>query len=105
MRTKHKLQVWDIPAWRVISPSGLREMRVIRIGARRTSLRLETEMWVALEEIAEREKINIPDLCGHVDNTRLPGGTYTAALRAFLIGYYRAQLKGADWKLKSSMAI
>jgi len=96
MRAKRKPQIEQGPPWKAIRHSGLLQMRVVRVGARRTSLRLESEMWGALEEIAEREKIAIPELCGHIEDTRLAGGSFTAALRAFLISYYRAQVKDAD---------
>jgi predicted DNA-binding ribbon-helix-helix protein len=95
MRAKRKPRIQEGPAWKALRHSGLLEMRVIRIGDRRTSLRLESEMWCALEEIGAREKVTLPALCGHIEKTRLAGGSFTAALRAFLISYYRAQVKAA----------
>lgn len=87
MGAKRKMRD-GIPMWKTIRHSGLLEMRVIRVGERRTSLRLESEMWHALEQLAAREKITMAELCAHVESTRLPEGSFTACLRAFLISYY-----------------
>ena len=37
--------------------------RNITVQERRTSVRLEPEMWQALKEIAQRERCNIHDIC------------------------------------------
>ena len=38
--------------------------RNITIFGRRTSVRLEPEMWVALNDIANRERCSVHDICG-----------------------------------------
>jgi predicted DNA-binding ribbon-helix-helix protein len=62
----------------------------VRIHDRRTSIRLEPEMWRALNEIARLENCSIHDLCGAVHDLKEPGTSFTAALRVFLMEYYRA---------------
>lgn len=65
----------------------------VRIHERRTSVRLEPEMWRALNEVATLEKCSIHDLCGAVHDLKEPGTSFTAALRVFLMEYYRAAAK------------
>lgn len=65
----------------------------VRIHDRRTSVRLEPEMWRALNEVATIEKCSIHDLCGAVHDLKEPNTSFTAALRVFLMEYYRAASK------------
>lgn len=65
----------------------------IKIHNRRTSVRLEPEMWSALHEIAVIEKCSIHDLCGAVHDLKEVKTSFTAALRVFLMEYYRAAAK------------
>ncbi|MDP2206528.1 MAG: ribbon-helix-helix domain-containing protein [Alphaproteobacteria bacterium] len=61
----------------------------VRIHDRRTSVRLEPEMWQALREVSEIEGCSIHDLCGAVHDLKEAGASFTAALRVFLMEYYR----------------
>lgn len=61
----------------------------IRISGRRTSVRLEREMWDALAEIGRRENATLNQLCTHVATTR-PDGGFTSNLRVFIMNYFRA---------------
>lgn len=61
----------------------------VRIHDRRTSVRLEPEMWQALREVSEIEGCSIHDLCGAVHDLKGAGASFTAALRVFLMEYYR----------------
>lgn len=63
--------------------------RNVRIRGRRTSVRLEPEMWEALYEVAALENCSIHDLCGAVDDMRAPAASFTGALRVFLMEYFR----------------
>lgn len=63
--------------------------RNVRIHNRRTSVRLEPAMWAALNEIATAEQCTIHDLCGAVYDLKEEGVSFTAALRVFLMEYYR----------------
>ena len=63
----------------------------IRIAGRRTSLRLEPEMWSALHEVAELEGRTIHDICTAVAALPRPGdASLTSSIRVFLLQYFRA---------------
>ena len=62
----------------------------ITVLGRRTSVRLEPEMWTSLREIAKREDCKIHDLCSLVQLRKNPDTSLTAAIRVFLMLYFRA---------------
>jgi predicted DNA-binding ribbon-helix-helix protein len=62
----------------------------ITVQGRRTSVRLEPEMWLALRDIALREKCSIHDICTLVSVRKNQRTSLTAAIRVFLMLYYRA---------------
>lgn len=64
--------------------------RNITVLGRRTSVRLEPEMWNALREIAKREQCRIHDICSLVQMRKTPNTSLTAGIRVFLMLYYRA---------------
>jgi len=64
--------------------------RNVCICGRRTSVRLEPDMWSALREIAEREKCRIHDVCTLVHLRKRGGTSLTAAIRVFIMLYYKA---------------
>lgn len=62
--------------------------RNIRIDQRRTSVRLEPQLWRALETIAEFEQRDINDICTTVAAERGPDGGFTSALRVYIVEYF-----------------
>lgn len=62
----------------------------ICVGGRRTSVRLEPEMWDALYDIATREQTTIHHICSLIALRKHRMSTLTAAIRVFLLLYYRA---------------
>lgn len=64
--------------------------RNITINKRRTSIRLEAQMWIALKDIAKREKCTIHDICSVIYLQKSSNITLTAAIRIFLVLYYKA---------------
>lgn len=64
--------------------------RNITVNRKRTSVRLESQMWVAIKEIAEREKCTIHDICTVIAGKKSENITLTAAIRIFLMLYYKA---------------
>src|SRR5271155_4992306 len=64
--------------------------RNITVLGRRTSVRLEPEMWRALREIAMREHCRIHDLCSVIQMRKNPDTSLTAGIRVFLMLYFRA---------------
>ena len=63
--------------------------RNVTIGRRRTSLRLEPAMWDALEEVCRREEMSQHELCAMIDERRR-ASSLTAAIRVFIVNYFRA---------------
>lgn len=55
----------------------------------RTSMRLEPELWDALEEMCRREHIGIRDMVRRIGARARPGGR-TSAVRVEVIGYFRS---------------
>lgn len=51
-------------------------------------MRLEPNMWEALDEICRREGSNIHKICSMVDSTRMQS-SLTAAMRVFILTYFR----------------
>ena len=80
------------PAIRKMPALGALISKIVRIHERRTSIRLEPEMWDALK-IADIEGCSIHDLCGAVHDLKEEGASFTAALRVFLMEYYRTVAK------------
>ena len=78
----------------------------VKIHNRRTSVRLEPEMWSALYEIASMESLSIHDVCSTVDDYKMPGESFSSALRVFLLKYYREVARGTpkrvNFKKKTS---
>lgn len=64
--------------------------RNITVNGRRTSVRLEPEMWRALKEISARENCSIHELCSLVAFRKNKRTSLTAAIRVFLMLYFRA---------------
>ena len=63
--------------------------RNIVVSGRRTSVRLEGDIWNGLTEIARLENTTINQLCGLVDRKRKQDTSLTAAIRVFIMAYFR----------------
>ncbi len=63
--------------------------RNISAGARRTSMRLEPEIWEGLNEICAREQLDLNDLVRNVERAATSGGR-TSAVRVYVLQYFRA---------------
>ena len=55
----------------------------------RTSIRLEPELWDALQEICRREQIGLGELVRRAERTAGEVGGRTSAVRVFVITYFR----------------
>ena len=64
--------------------------RNITVCGHRTSVRLEPEMWRALKEISARENCSIHELCSLISFRKNKRTSLTAAIRVFLMLYFRA---------------
>jgi predicted DNA-binding ribbon-helix-helix protein len=62
--------------------------RSVRIGGRRTSMRLESQFWDALRDVAAREHSDVGEIC-----TRIAKGAryanLSSAVRVAMMDYYR----------------
>lgn len=65
-------------------------LKNITVSGRRTSIRLEPEMWGELKNIAKREKCTIHDICSLINVRKNENTSLTAAIRVFLMLYFRA---------------
>ncbi len=63
--------------------------RNVTVSGRRTSVRLEPEMWDGLMEICRREGVSTHQLTTLVDRCR-HRSSLTAKLRVFILAYFRA---------------
>ncbi len=55
----------------------------------RTSMRLEPELWDALREICERERLSLGEVVRRIEKRGHPGGR-TSAVRVHVLDYFRA---------------
>lgn len=62
----------------------------ITVMGKRTSIRLEPEMWNSLHDIAKREGCSIHELCTLISLRKRPDSSLTASIRVFLMLYYKA---------------
>ena len=63
----------------------------LAIGGRRTSVRLEPEMWNAFHEIAAEQGKAVNALATEIDNLRT-ASSLTSAIRLYIVRYYRSRL-------------
>ncbi len=80
----------------------------------RTSMRLEPELWDALQEICLRETITLSDLVQRIERENHPGGR-TSAIRVHVVTYFRnvaragigapAASKPARWRRMRDQAV
>jgi predicted DNA-binding ribbon-helix-helix protein len=62
--------------------------RSFSIAGHRTSISLETPFWIALKEVAARERVSMAQLIARIDNAR-HGCGLSSAVRIWLLDYYR----------------
>jgi predicted DNA-binding ribbon-helix-helix protein len=73
-----------------VGPTSSLVSKNITVNGRRTSIRLEPEMWTSLYEVARREKCSIHDLCSLIAGRKRQLSSLTASIRVFLMLYYKA---------------
>ena len=64
--------------------------RNVTVIGRRTSIRLEPEMWRALNDIAHIESCAIHDICSLVYRCNTQEKSVTSAIRVFIMLYFKA---------------
>ena len=69
---------------------GLRSYNIV-VDGKRTSVRLDPVSLESLYDIARRERMGVNELCTLIESrNRGNGFTFTAAIRIFLLSYYKA---------------
>jgi len=76
-------------------------LRNVRIGDRRTSIRLEPEMWEALGEICLSTGKDLNEICTEVYRANAGRSNFTSGLRVFIVEYYRSQARKRDAAMSS----
>ncbi len=61
-------------------------MRSVTINGRRTTMRLESSMWNALQRIAADNSVTVNQLCSQIDTSR-GDLSMTAAVRSYIVSY------------------
>lgn len=64
--------------------------RNVTIGGSRTSIRLEQQFWVGLEEIVTREGIPVNTLVTRIRASQRDDGSLSSAVRVFVQAYFFA---------------
>ena len=64
--------------------------RNLVINGKRTSARLEPDMWSALFDVVRREGRSAHEICSLVDEAKPADCSLTAAIRVFIMAYFRA---------------
>ncbi len=64
--------------------------RNVTIFGRRTSVRLEPDMWIALKDISNREECSVHEVCALVSIRKGRTTSLTAAIRVFIMLYFRS---------------
>lgn len=64
--------------------------RNVTVDGHRTSVRLEPAMWSGLQEICRRERSSLHEICTLIAAQRAPECSLTAAIRVFIMAYFRA---------------
>jgi predicted DNA-binding ribbon-helix-helix protein len=63
--------------------------RNVTVAGHRTSVRLEPEMWNGFTEICRRERATLHEVCTAVAQHKTPNTSLTAAIRVFVMAYFR----------------
>ena len=67
--------------------------RNVIAGRGRTSMRLEPELWEALNDICRMERIGLSELIRSIEARGHPGGR-TSAVRVYIVQYFRGLVVG-----------
>ena len=67
--------------------------RNVTVNGHRTSIRLEPEMWDAMDEVCALQRVTMHEFCSLVERERR-ASSLTAGVRVALLGYFREASKG-----------
>ncbi len=63
--------------------------RNVRIGARRTTVKMEVRMWEALEQICRETGHSVDGICTDIEKLPQSRTNLTSELRLFILDYFR----------------
>lgn len=63
--------------------------RNIVVNGRRTSMRIESVLWDAMTMVCNREELTVSELCSRIEKIKGQDINLTAAVRTFLVAYFR----------------
>ena len=67
------------------------------VGGRRTSIRLESYLWVSLDDVCRKLSIGRGDVVTMVDKARCEV-SLTSAMRVFILAFFRGELRNREAK-------
>ena len=67
--------------------------RSFSLKGHRTSISIETPFWDALREAAQAEGVSLAALVSRIDESRPSDAGLSSAIRVWVLGYTRAQLR------------
>lgn len=70
------------------------QIRNVRVGARRTTLRLENVFWDAFDALCAREQVSVDSVLTDLEAER-DSEALTSMVRSYVIAYWRRQAGGA----------
>ena len=70
-------------------------LRAVYVGARRTTLRLESAIWDALADVSNQRGQSIHDLVTEIAGND-PGPNLSSAARVYIVEFYRAKIASAS---------
>jgi len=76
--------------------------RNISAGRGRTSMRLEPELWEALDDICHRERITMRELVRRIELTEHKCGR-TSSVRVYIVDYFRYASRAASRVMNASL--
>jgi predicted DNA-binding ribbon-helix-helix protein len=65
--------------------------RNVVVAGHRTSFRFDIATWEALDDVAQRERISINELCSQIKAAKPDALSLTVAIRSWLLNYFRHQ--------------
>ena len=71
--------------------------RNLVVRGRKTTVRLEDEIWASFKNIAKSKECSINDLASRIDRRRESGQSLTSAIRLFVVLHYRDEATGTNF--------
>lgn len=79
-------------------PGSTLDNRNVTVAGRRTSIRLEPPMWLALRQVCARERATVNEVVTAIERSRTEL-SLTSAIRVYLLRYFEAAAtEGGHWR-------